>query len=72
MGKFIVGTAIGIRLATGGLTLTQYRKSTDSQGNRISGYTDQYGNSMYQDSQGRTGYLYGVPPAAAVQPRNPC
>ena len=70
--KLILGFIIGIVVGTGGLALAQFWSSTDGQGNQTSGYTDQFGNSTYTDSHGRSGSLYQLPPAAAIQPRNPC
>ena len=70
--KLILGIIIGIVVGTGGLALAQFWSSTDGQGNQTSGYTDQFGNSTYTDSLGRSGSLYQLPPAAAIQPRNPC
>ncbi len=70
--KIVLGILFGFVLGSAFTVSAQFWSSDDNRGNRTSGYTDQFGNSTYQDNHGHQGNLYQVPPSAAIQPRNPC
>ena len=64
---FLLGAAVGTVV----LAKAQFFDSYDNQGHELSGYTDQSGNTMWQDSQGHSGTIYQEQ-AQPILPLFPC
>ena len=70
--RLLLGIILGFALGSAVTAGAQFWSSDDGRGNQTSGITDQFGNSMYNDNKGHSGFLYQVPPSVNVAPRNPC
>ena len=71
--SYLIGFILGVIVATAGLTWAQFFDAYDNAGNHLSGYTDQFGHTTWQDNQGQHGQQYSNPEAPVPYLyRNPC